>query len=270
MHRFVYVLALFCAPLLAPRALAQDVDEATRLRARRIMEEAQAHEEAERHALAGERFLDLYGVMSEAGLARAPVALWSAGYNLARVPGRGQEASETLRRFLVESAPLSQDQEVAGYRAEAATLIAELDARRAADPSADLQDPSGDGAAGEAGAGSGGGVSPVGPVVLAVGGAVLVAGLITVGVAFAQDQDLRSRCPSQVGCDPAMADEVDATRALGIAGDVLWIVGAAAAVAGLVLTLTLEDGGDGDAASAALQLRGTPGGAVAALQWRIQ
>ncbi|MBZ0116262.1 MAG: hypothetical protein K8H88_04690, partial [Sandaracinaceae bacterium] len=44
-------------------------------------------------------------------------------------------------------------------------------------------------------------------------------------------------------CDESLRGLNDSTHALGAGADVLWIVGAATAAVGLVLTLTLREGG---------------------------
>mgnify|MGYP000206317639 CR=1 FL=1 len=250
---------------------AQDAEEdPTEGRGPQLLAEAQAHENEGRFALAAGRYLDLYGVMSEVNHPRAPVALWSAANALNELPGREEEAIDLLRRFLDESTALTDDERIRDWRSMAVTMIDELEARAPAEPSVQLDEPLGEPTAAPEEQSSGGGTSPVGPVLLGVGGAVLVAGLVVVGVAFAQDQDLRSRCPTQVGCDPAIPhDEVTATRTLGIAGDVMWIAGAAIALTGLVLTFVLDEGGDGGSGTA-LQLEGALGGALATLRWRFQ
>ena len=126
-----------------------------------------------------------------------------------------------------------------------------------------LGDPSSDGG------GEDGGISPIGPILLAVGGLPLVTGLIVAAVGLSQNQALIDRCPERVGCNEAMRSDVEATRNLGLAGDVLWIAGASVALVGFILTLTLEEGDD-DESSAELELRGTPGGGMVALRWRVQ
>ena len=95
----------------------------------------------------------------------------------------------------------------------------------------------------------------------------MISGLVMVGVAYGQDQDHIGACPDRVGCDEALRSEVDATRGLAIAGDVVWITGAAIAATGLVLTFVLQEGASSDRAS--LELRGSPGGGYASLRWRL-
>lgn len=261
-----------------PAAHAQDDDEIdpdVRARGRAIVEEATRHEEQGRHAMAAQRFMDLYHFMGEHHLARAPAALWSAGFNLAQLPGREQDAIRTLRRFLEESIPLESDPDFRQWRSRSATLIAELEARgsgqQGGTPEEQLSEPANDTPASDGDdAGEEGGISPVGPIVVGVGAAVLLPGIITIGVAYSQDQELRARCPALVDCDPAMRPDVESTRNLGVAGDVLWIAGATIALTGLVLSFVLEEGeDDGERDRAELLVDGTPASAVASLRWRL-
>lgn len=255
-------LAFACA-LLVPSAASAQGDRA---RLEVALQEAEAHEQGGRPALAAERYLEAYDLMRRAQMRNAPLVLWNAGHQLAQVPGREREAIDVIRRFLSESTPLADEMaQVRDWRSRALSELDELEAR--ATPSSELAEPTGET---ESETSSGGGISPIGPIVMGIGGAALIPGLIVVGVAFAQDQDLRSRCPTQVGCDPAIPDDdVESTRNLGIAGDVTWIAGAAVALTGLVLTLVLEETDD-DEPGTAFQLQGAPGGAVATLQWRLQ
>jgi hypothetical protein len=264
------LLLLLLAVGFPGAARAQEPTDAARDEARRLLAEAEAHEDAGRHALAAERYLDMYDVMRGAGMERAPIALFSAGRTLAQVPGREAEARDTLRRFMSESTTLTEDPQVRDWRSGAASLIDELEARTAAAQEGDGTSPE----LGEPGVRSGpaegsgaGQISPVGPVVLGLGGAVLIPGLIIIGVAYSQDQNLIARCPARVECDAAMRSEVPDTRSLGLVGDVLWIAGAGVAILGLVLTFVLEEGGG---EQAEVRLQGTPGGGLVSLRWRYQ
>lgn len=112
-----------------------------------------------------------------------------------------------------------------------------------------------------------GSISPIGPIVMGVGGAALIAGLVLVGVAGAQDADLLERCPDRVGCDESLRQDVEATRSLAVAGDILWIAGAVVAVGGLVLTFALPSDEQQPVQTA---IRGVPGGGLASVSWRLQ
>jgi len=85
-------------------------------------------------------------------------------------------------------------------------------------------------------------ISPVGPIVLAAGGAAVVAGVILAIVSLDQNATLHELCPNGVCADtPEMRDRESEMLALSNAADVLWIGGAVVAVTGLVLTLTLRE-----------------------------
>lgn len=214
--------------------------------ARRVLAEARAHEQEGRLALAGQSYGQLYDVMRGAGFSRSSVALWNRGRVLGSVPGQEREAMSALRRFLEESTLLETAADVREWRSSAVSLIQELELRA---PAAELDAPTeGEGDAvrqGEPGAqeaqeAQGGSVSPVGPILLGVGGAVLLAGT-AVGIAvLVQDGDLTAMC-SETRCPPEARGLAADVEALALATDVLVIAGAVIAAAGLVLTLTLSD-----------------------------
>jgi tetratricopeptide (TPR) repeat protein len=90
-----------------------------------------------------------------------------------------------------------------------------------------------EGASADASSGGGGGVSPVGIALVAAGGAALVAGAVTGGLAVS------SASSAQAHDD----DDARSARTLAIATDVLVPVGVAAAAVGVVLMLVLDEGG---------------------------
>lgn len=215
--------------------------------ARTEFEQGDAHYESGRYGLAAQEFRRAFDLLAEAGHPRALMVLFNLGRTLEQLPGRESEARAAYRRVIDESPRTSEFENTL----QMATVgLRELNARMGSRSSSAT-------------------VSPIGPIVLGAGGAVLIPGLITVGVAYGQDQDLVARCPARVGCDEALRPEVDATRNLGIAGDVLWIAGAVVALTGLVLTFALQEDGD-ENETAQLQLHGAPGGAIASLRWRAQ
>ncbi|MCC6877833.1 MAG: hypothetical protein IT378_26215, partial [Sandaracinaceae bacterium] len=112
---------------------------------------------------------------------------------------------------------------------------------------------------------SGAAISPIGPIVLGVGGAVLVAGVIVGAIALAEDGALGAACPSRVGCPPDLMSRSSSMTALAATADALLVLGAAAAITGLVLTLTLTEGGGEVPATAYC----TPDGCGAALWGRF-
>lgn len=274
---YVAAAGLSAVFVLASAGVHAQDDDATE-RARQLLAEAQAHYEGGRRALAAESYMQLYETLRGAGSERAPIALWNAGEALADVAGREQDAIATLRRFLDESTTLTEDPDVRDWRSEAVSLIDELEARvphetQTADalgePSEAAADERPQETPSEEDSTS---ISPIGPVVLGVGGALLVPGLIIAAVGLVENQGHIDDCPARVDCTPTMPSPADvaATRDLGLVGDVLWIAGAGVAIVGLVLTLTLKESAEDEEASAALEVRGAPGGGVAALQVRFR
>lgn len=86
------------------------------------------------------------------------------------------------------------------------------------------------------------GISPVGPVLLGVGGAAVVVGVILAAVTLDQNSQLDGMCPAGVCPDtPELRDRESEMLTLSAIADALWIGGAAVAALGLVLTLVLED-----------------------------
>ncbi|MCB9597008.1 MAG: hypothetical protein H6719_30070 [Sandaracinaceae bacterium] len=249
--------------LVAPgRVLAQEEADPRVAEARGHFEAGDEHYAGGRYALAAQEFQRAHEILSAAHHPNAALVLFNVGRSLMQLGGHDQQARDAYARFLEETPQTAATAETVAL---ARQHLAELDARLA-----------GTGGGGGGGGGGGpptpttrasGGISPIGPILLAVGGAALVAGLVMDGVAYAQDQDHLAQCPGRVGCDESLRSAVDGTRTLAIAGDVLWITGLAVAATGLVLTFVLEDGPSADAA--AIELRGVQGGGYASLRWRL-
>lgn len=234
---------LVLATLSSTRGFAQEAeaqpaaDDGTRAELARMRDEAIALDEAGRYALAAERYLALHDAMRRAGLPRAPVALWNAGLALTHLPGRERDARDTLQRFLDESTPLTEDAQIRDWRSTALEHIAELDARIGNEagpaPSEPLANPASPPAASES-------VSPVGPILLASGGAALLVGAILGGVTLAQDSTLTSMCPGG-SCALGAESFAHEVAALALSTDLLLIGGGVLAATGLLLTLVLRD-----------------------------
>jgi hypothetical protein len=101
----------------------------------------------------------------------------------------------------------------------------------------------------------GGGISPVGPIVLAFGGAAVIAGAIVGGLALADGDALREDCPGLSNCDPSDEGRYETMRLMSGAADVLLFGGLAVAAVGVVLTLTITEGGSSEHAQIDVHLR---------------
>jgi hypothetical protein len=95
------------------------------------------------------------------------------------------------------------------------------------------------------------------PVILwAAGGAMLITGAILGGVALSEAQSAPSRTSPQA----------DSARGLALGADILYGVGAAAAVAGLVVLLVSPSSSSGESASARVMPWGGASGAGVAIE----
>jgi len=238
-------LALLIFAFTPAPSLAQEPTGAARME--RLRDEAQAHRRAGRHALAAERFLELHQAMSAESHPRASVALWSAGRSLNELPGREAEAVEVLRRFLAESTALATDPEmgprVSQWRSEAVSMIDELEARA---PQADAGPPPSPASTSEPEQRP----SPVGPVMLGVGGAILVTGVIVGAFALGQAAEFRDLCDDLSMCPTSLRPQYDEMRTYGMVADILMVAGGAIAAAGLVLTFVLTEDVEATASAA--------------------
>lgn len=248
MTRALFALTLACLLFaMAPVALAQapSIDPELRAEGERLQAEALAHVDAERWGLAAETYERVYDIARRAGSPRAPVALWDRGLALMRIPGREAEARASFQRFLDESTPLTEDAEIRDWRSTALEHIAELNARIGSDePETSSNDPEGAPAPTAPDPVPTTSVSPAGPIVLGVGGAMLIAGAITGGLALAEHGTITSMCNAEtMRCPPDLQERADDLAALSIATDVLLWGGLAIAATGAILTFVLRDGG---------------------------
>lgn len=86
-----------------------------------------------------------------------------------------------------------------------------------------------------------GSISPVGPILLGIGGASLLAGVIVFGVTVAENDALLAMCVEGV-CPTSARPHAQSVETLGLAADITLIGGAVVAATGLALTLLLRDG----------------------------
>jgi hypothetical protein len=266
------LVALLATPLLARVATAQGgpVDEngealtPERIEARRILAEGNAHCDSESWAQCAMSFTQLYEYMRAHAFERAPRALYNAGLALSRLPGRERQARDTLQRFLDESVTLLDVEGIAEDRSHAVQVIGDLDARihlaEGGAPDHTAGDTPRSGPSDVVPAPEAGPLSPIGPVVLGFGAAMLLAGGIVGAVVLVQDDDLDAMCPDS-RCPESARGLADDIAGLALASDVLSIGGGVVAVVGLILTLTLRE--DAPAATAGcgpdgcgVQLRG--------------
>lgn len=217
---------LLGAVILGPSSASAQDDDARVVEARRHFELGDEHFEAGRFALAAEAFQRAYGLMREAQHPNAPLILFNVGRSMEEL-GRDDEARDAYREFL--AAEPDNDELVANARERLARL----------------------GGGGGPASSGGGSISPVGPILMGVGGAALVAGLILGGVGLARDGEVADACPSRVDCPDSARGAYDDAQTLTLVGDILWISGAVIAATGLVLTFVLTEGGD-DASTAQL------------------
>ena len=83
--------------------------------------------------------------------------------------------------------------------------------------------------------GEGGGLATWGWVAVGVGGALLVSGAITGGMALSKQKDLEDKCPDKVCVDPNDRSLKDSADTLALATDILLPIGCAVAGTGIVL-----------------------------------
>ncbi len=225
------MLAWLLVALSPLAAHAQEPEEDVRIR------EARGHFEAAEAAFAAGRYDEAaagYGrshaLLVEAGRHTAPLVLYNIALAQDRA-GRGAEARASYERFLRE-APADLPG-IGDLPAQARARIAVLPPPATPSPAvAPVPTP------------SEGAISPIGPIVLGAGGVLLATGLVLGGVALLEDGALGAECPSRQSCPSSLREDYDRIQSLALAGDVLWIAGAALAAAGLVLTLVLRDGPD--------------------------
>ena len=102
----------------------------------------------------------------------------------------------------------------------------------------------------DAGGGSSGGLGIVPWIVVGVGGALVVASIITGVLALDARSSLASMCSADGACPPGYESTQSSGQALAITTDVLWISGALAVGTGVVLAiLDMTSGSSADQAS---------------------
>lgn len=99
--------------------------------------------------------------------------------------------------------------------------------------------------------GGGGGTWVPGWIIAGVGVAAIIGGAIAGGLALGEQSSLDAMCDADHACDPGFEATRDSAGLLAGLSDVLWISGGVIAAAGLVLALTVSEGG-GDTTAAVM------------------
>ncbi|MEZ4335919.1 MAG: tetratricopeptide repeat protein [Sandaracinaceae bacterium] len=227
-HALLRSLAVAGALLLTPAlAAAQEAEDPRITDARTRFERAEEHYASGNFALALEGYERAYARMREAGHPNAVLALYNVAQTNERL-GRLRVALEGFDQFLVD-APAD-----APFRDEATRRAADLRRRLEleAQDRGSVEEPT-----------AGGTLSPVGPILLGVGGAAAIAGATLGGVALADSDAARAGCEGS-SCPPGARPDIESAQTLANVADALLFGGIAIAAAGLVLTLVLRDGPD--------------------------
>lgn len=232
-----HTVALVLVVLVGPGnvAVAQEANDDEGL----SLEELRSRfEAAERHyadgdlALALNEFRVVHGGLTRLRHANASLVLFNIARCFAGL-GRDEEAADAYERFL------GQAPETAPFRDEARQELRELEARAAldtADPESERP------VRAEA-------FAPIGFVVAAVGGAALIAGAVTGGLALGAEADATADCVAG-HCPPELGSRADEAHLLANVTDGLLFGGLAVAALGVVLAFTLStDSGDMETAS---------------------
>lgn len=231
-------MCLLLGVLLVPaRSVAQDSADANEPRreippeARAAFAQAESAYERELFTEAEDSFRRAYELVPVTNPRRA-LLLLNIAVVVERQTGRDGEALELWERFRREAASVAE----AELLVRADDRIRELRARierRQQDAATEVPAPESD-VASES-------ISPVGPVVLGIGGAALVAGAILGGVVLAQDASLVAMCPGGRCNDPSALSLARDVEQMAIATDALFIAGSVVAATGLLLTVLLKD-----------------------------
>lgn len=230
MVRVASVHTLIALLLTGPIGHAQEAPADPRVaQARAQFERADEHYQAGDYALALEGYQSAYDTLAALGHPNAALVIFNIARTNERL-GRVQVALEGFERFLVE-APAD-----APYRDDATRHAADLRRR------IELQQI-------DAPPTSGGGVSPVGPVIAAVGGAIAIGGAILGGVALSESDSARAGCVD-TRCPSDARPGIESAQTLANVADGLLFGGLAVAAVGVVLVFVLTDGGDTEATAA--------------------
>lgn len=235
----VSCLCLLLGVLLVPaRSVAQDSADASEPRreippqARAAFAQAESAYERELFTEAEDSFRRAYELVPVTNPRRA-LLLLNIAVVVERQTGRDGEALELWERFRREAASVAEAELLVRADDRIRELRARIERRQQDATTAEAPTPDSD-VASES-------ISPVGPVVLGIGGATLVAGAILGGVVLAQDASLVAMCPGGRCNDPSALSLARDVEQMAIATDALFIAGSVVAATGLLLTVLLKD-----------------------------
>lgn len=214
--------AFMILSLLLTVGTAEAQDEDSRVdEARTAFDHGDAHYAAGRYGLAALDFQTAFDLLTEAGHPRALLVLFNLGRTLEHIPGREAEAQAAYRRVIDES-PRTPEFESSLQNARVG--LRELDARMGSS---------------ERGPSDGTTASPIGPIVMGIGGATLVAGVIVAGVLAADNDAFFAMCIDGV-CPTGARPAAENVQALATVTDVFLVSGAAIVATGLLLMLLVR------------------------------
>ena len=197
--------------LAASSASAQDESPQVR-EARMHFDLGTQHYEEADYALSLQEFQRSYEIMRQINHRNAGLVVFNIARCYSRL-NRDREAMQAYQRFLDEAPP------DAPQRADAESELRELRAREAL---------------------GGGGISPVGPIIAAVGGAAIIAGAIVGGLALAADAEAAEGCIDG-HCPVENAARADEAQLLANVADGLLFSGLGIAAVGVVLIFVLPE-----------------------------
>jgi hypothetical protein len=175
-------------------------------------ETAEGHYDAQRWALAAEAYQRSFDLLEQIAHPRRGLVAFNVGRSLEQLPGREADALTAYRRAV----GLMDDPANAEERRTAEARIAEIELRL------------------------GGMMSPVGPVLLGVGGALLLAGIGTGIASLLLQNEILAQC-TDATCPTRLRGAASDLEALTITTDVLIPVSVVAMGIGLVLALVLKE-----------------------------
>ncbi len=251
--RALFIVVAGLLALLAPAsALAQGEGSGPPDEARAVFLRATELYETRSYARAELEFRRAWELME--GHPRRALVLVNIARCVESVPGREAEALALYEQALAETNALAaHDAGIRDARRIAEERVAELNARmavQAREPAgAEERSESQPGAASVSfsstrpSESADGDISPVGPIVLGVGGAMMLAGAITGALALGEHDKLTGMCdPGAMRCPAALRERVDGLAALSISTDVLLWGGLAVAATGALLSILDETG----------------------------